>query len=140
MARNRARRNAPVRVTVEQLCESPVAVLPETVSFTWSSPATELFPPNATDLPLRPTSMVVSLASSSPASWIIRATSAGVRTYESRPFVTCGNSITVKCRNSKSSMYALYSDGNVVWSIECSGTGMAEGVAYFSGKGTSSVL
>ncbi len=106
--------------------------------------------PGTPDLPTRPTSAVLNLTSANPSTWVIRAYSAGSCTYESRPFTTCGSTITVRLRNSKNSLYKVpgTADKGVAWAITCnnygttaedSGISVAAGTCTFSTKGTSAL-
>lgn len=138
MTRNRrTRRNRAGIVSVVATESAPAGVLPVRV-------AGSTFPhhvvPPVTSAPVRPTSIVITIASSSVCSWKITCRSAGAETFESRSFLTAGNSVDVRLRNGKSADFALLvgsgGTANVRWTIESSGTGgQVVGVAYFSVKG-----
>lgn len=88
-------------------------------------------------LPQKATSATLTFASVAPVSWhVVFFNGSGERTTESLPIVTCGNSLTVKYRNSKVSDYGQFTPNtDPLMSVFASGAGRCDGVVYFAGKG-----
>ncbi len=136
--RRQQRTQIPREVSVVAANSMPSGVIPTRV-------AGSTFPlyvvPPVVDTPCRPTSIVVTVGSSSIEAFKIRAISAGQQTFESRAFLTCGNTIDIHCRNTRSADFAnaegVGAQANVAWVIFASSasTGRVEGVAYFSVRG-----
>ena len=152
MVRRRNQRGrGQLRVEPIQDLSSPVSVQQVAIDDVFKvGTATSYHLPTIKNLPSRPTSLVLDLSSIVPTAWIIKAYSAATTTFESRPFTTCGNSITVRVKNSKNAQYSAsdLTTNNICWSITAqvqvpvgggSPTGgplaMACGTATFSSKG-----
>jgi len=135
----RGRRGRTSTVQIIEAAVSPVGVTNIEVNRLVTGATTVfILPTGAPLITYRPTSAVLSFASATPVSWIVRAHCNGNIVYESRVLATCGNSITAKFRAPRSTDYgAIGAESVLNWNVQASGAGLITGVATFSSRGSS---
>lgn len=144
MPRRRSRRAPRANGGRRSQATNPSGVIPVEVDYLVPAAGTTGFQHDVTfdllNVPARPTSLRLSVCSSSPTVWQIYALAAGAIVYESGSFTTSGNSLMRTCRAPRSSQYSVYNPSvpNILWRITGAGSGGSvrmAGVAIFSVRG-----